>query len=223
MDVVRAHELAARRENWGDLPEDYKPIDAAPARAVILRIDSPGGEAAGAADAHRTIRRLKKKHGCPLFAYANETAASAAYELACACDEIWLPDTGTVGSIGVIATLYDRTGQNRKLGLNVELVTSGERKADGHADRPLTDDIRGRMQERVDDLAQVFWSVVANARGTNVKSIAALEAAVFTGQKAVDVGIADGVATWNRFLKTVRGALRAREQTELTGDSSSAA
>ena len=128
-------------------------------------------------------------------------------ELACACAEIWLPDTGTVGSIGVIATLFDRTSQNEKVGLNVELLTSGECKADGHADRAITDDIRKRMQGRVDELANVFWSVVADARGTDVKSISGLEAGVFTGQLAVDVGIADGVASWDEFLSTVAGAV----------------
>lgn len=184
--------------------------DMPAARAVVLKIDSPGGEAAGSSYAHRKIRRLRKKYGIPVFAYANETAASAAYAIACAADEIWLPDTGTVGSIGVIATMFDRTEQNKKSGLNIELITSGERKADGHADRVITDDIRERMQERVMDLAQVFWSIVADARGTDVKSIADLQAGVFTGQKAVDVGIADGVASWDAFLRIVSSAVDAQ-------------
>lgn len=181
-----------------------------PVRAVVMCIDSPGGEAAGSSYAHRKIRRLRRKYGIPLYAYANETACSAAYAIACAADEIWLPDTGTVGSVGVIATLFDRTEQNKKTGLNIELVTSGERKADGHADRVLTDDIIGRMQERVDDLAQVFWSLVAIARETDVKSVADLQAGVFTGKKAVSIGLADGVATWDRFLETVKASLDAQ-------------
>ena len=182
------------------------------AKAVVMRIDSPGGEAAGATFASRKLRKLSRQYAVPLYAFANETAASAAYQLACAAQEIWLPDTGTVGSIGVIATMFDRTSQNKKIGLNIELITSGDRKADGHADRPITDDIRARMQERVDDLAMVFWQLVAKARNTNVKSIQALEAGVFTGQKAVDVGIADGVANWDSFLRLISGALDAQDQ-----------
>jgi signal peptide peptidase SppA len=191
-----------------------------PASAVVLCIDSPGGEAAGSAAVHRKIRKLRARYDIPIYAYANETAASAAYAVASAADEIWLPDTGTVGSIGVIATLYDRTAQNEKTGLNIELITSGEYKADGHADRPITDDVRGRMQVRVDALAGVFWSFVAKARGTNAKSIAGLQAGVFLGQAAVDVGIADGVATWGRFMKMVRGSIETTDQ--LTGAASSA-
>jgi len=183
-----------------DIGVTDKPI---PPLAVVLRIDSPGGEAAGATFAHRKLRSLRKKYKIPLYAYANEMAASAAYEIACAADEIWLPDTGTIGSIGVIATLYDRTEQNKRTGFNIALVTSGENKADNHADRELTDDIRDRIQARVMKLANVFWSVVAKARNTTVDAVASLEAGVFIGQDAVSVGIADGVKSWGGFLKTV--------------------
>lgn len=185
--------------------------DVPAARAVVLCIDSPGGEAAGSAYAHRKIKRLRAKYNVPVFAYANEMAASAAYAIASAADEIWLPDTGMVGSVGVIATVFDRTKQNEKTGLIIELITSGARKADNHADRPLTDDVRANIQERVDDLAGIFWDFVAKARGTNARSIAGLEAAMFTGQKAVDVGLADGVASWDRFLRLVSESLDSPE------------
>lgn len=196
-DICRAHEYM---NGWRD---GFEPMAPIPASAVVLCIDSPGGEAAGATYAHRKLRKLRAKYNVPLYAYANEMACSAAYELACAADEIWLPDTGTVGSIGVIATLYDRTEQNSKVGLNIELITSGEYKADNHADRPLDDDIRARMRARVMSLATIFWDVVAKSRGCSPQAVAGLEAGVFIGQDAVDVGIADGVASYDRFLRTV--------------------
>jgi signal peptide peptidase SppA len=200
-DLPKAHE---RRNGWR---EDYEPIPAAPARAVILRIDSPGGEAAGATYAHRKLRALRRQYNVPLYSYADEMMCSAAYEIGCAADEIWQPDTGISGSVGVIATLFDRTAQNEKIGVNIELVTSGEFKADNHADRPLDDGIRGRMRAKVYDLANVFWQVVAEARGTTPKAVAALQAGTFVGQEAVDVGLLDGIAGWDSFLKTVEGAL----------------
>lgn len=205
-DICKMHEAV---NGWSD---DYEPINEMPARAVVLVIDSPGGEAAGATWCHRRIRTLRKQYNIPIYAYANETTASAAYEIACAADEIWLPDTGTVGSIGVIATMFDRTKANDKDGLLVELVTSGEQKADGHADREITDDIRDRMQARVYKLANVFWGVVASSRNMTVRQVAALEAGVFTGQDAVDVGIADGIAGYERFLRFVRQSVD--EQTQ---------
>lgn len=201
MDMVRLDEFRNRYSRG------WEPKDPVPASAVVLRIDSPGGEAAGATHAHRRLRKLRAKYNVPLYAYADEMAASAAYELACAADEIWLPDTGTVGSIGVIATLFDRTEQNKRTGFNIELVTSGARKADNHADRVITDEVRQRIQDRVMHLANIFWGVVAKARGVSPKAVAALEAGVFLGSDAVDVGIADGVASWEGFLRMVASSL----------------
>jgi signal peptide peptidase SppA len=205
--AMTGQDLVAYDEYANGWKKDYEAPAAIPARAVVLCLDSPGGEAAGATYAHRKLRRLRKQYNVPLYAYANEMAASAAYELAAACDEIWLPDTGSVGSIGVIATLFDRTKANERAGLRVELLTSGEEKADNHADRPLTDEIRARMQGRVDELAQIFFRVVAKARGTSPAAVASLEAGMFIGQQAVDVGIADGVASWDAFLSTVARSL----------------
>jgi signal peptide peptidase SppA len=201
-DIVKEWE----RRNFWNLTDEKAP-EPIPASAVVLRIDSPGGEAAGATWCHRRILGLRKKYGAPVYAFADEMVASAAYEIASACDEIWGPDTAAIGSIGVIATLFDRTRQNEKIGLNVELITSGEFKADGHADRPITDEIRERMQDRIMILANIFWRTVAKARGTSPKAIASLEAGVFIGQDAVDVGIADGVANWGQFLKLVAATL----------------
>lgn len=183
-----------------------------PARAVALRIDSPGGEAAGTMSMHRKLRSMRKHYDVPLYAYADELAASAAYALASAADEIWLPDTGVVGSVGVIATLYDRTKQNDMYGLHIELVTSGKYKADNHADRPLDDGIRGRVQRRVLDMAERFWGIVADARASDPKSVAQLEAATFMGKRAVRAGLADGVADFDAFLSIVKESLDAADE-----------
>lgn len=216
-DIVKAHEAAAR--NWwtGELPEDFEPLEAGPPRAVIIKFDSPGGEAAGATRCHRRLKAMRRKYDVPLYAFANEMAASAAYELASGCDEIWLPDTGQVGSIGVIATLFDRTKANKKAGLLVELVTSGEYKGDNHADRPLDDGIRERIRYRVMQLAEIFWGVVAKSRVTSPEAIEALQAGVFVGRDAVKVGIADGIADWERFLSIVKDAT-AESSTLITND-----
>lgn len=204
-------EIAARVEaamSGADFDSDgASDLGLGPASAVVLCIDSPGGEAAGSSACHRKLRKLRKKYNVPLFAFANEMAASAAYSIASACDEIWLPDTGTVGSIGVIATVYDRTKQNAKTGLLITLVTSGSQKADNHADRPLTEEITARMQERVNRLASVFFQTVADARGVSPENIAELEAGVFIGQHAVDVGIADRVGSWDAFMRHVSNSL----------------
>ena len=108
-------------------------IDDRATRSVVMRIDSPGGEVAGCFEAVRTIRAMAKAAGKPLVAYADEMACSAAYALACACDEVVLPDTGMVGSVGVILTLASRAGELAQRGVSVTLLTSGAAKADGHS------------------------------------------------------------------------------------------
>jgi signal peptide peptidase SppA len=178
-------------------------------KALVMCFDSPGGDASGAMEAHRSIRRLRKKYGKPIYAYANEAAYSAAYALASAADEIWLPDTGGVGSVGVIMTLMSRSKANEMEGLDVRLITSGKRKADSHIDRPITDKIQSRTQERVDYMARVFWEIVAKSRGMSVEDVAGLQAGVFQGYEAIDAGLADGIAGWDRFVKLIRQALSA--------------
>lgn len=202
-DLAIAHE----RANWWK--EDFAPLDesaCAPAHAVILKIDSPGGEAAGTMAAHRALVGLREKYNVPLYCYADDMACSAAFALASGCQEIWLPDTGVIGSIGVIATLYDRTQANAREGLAVELIASGEYKADGHADRKINPGIRKRMQSRVNGIAKLFWGVVAKARDTTPAAIAALQAGTFLGKDAVEVGLADGVSDFPQFVKLVEAA-----------------
>ncbi len=172
-------------------------------KAVVLHIDSPGGDAAGATEANKQIRKLRRKYDKPIYSYANELMCSAAYSLGCAADEVWLPDTAAVGSVGVIAALLDKTKANKKAGLQIELITTGRRKADSHDDRALTDDIRSSIQQRIDHLGLHFFTVVAKSRGTSVAAIQALQAGVFMGKSAVKAGLADGVAGWYGFLDVI--------------------
>ena len=187
-------------------------------KAVVMEIDSPGGDASGNAEASKKIRRMSAQYGKPVYAYSNESCYSAAYGLACGAEEIWLPKTGGVGSVGVIATTSDRTKANEKSGNIIELITSGKRKADGHPDRPMTDEIRATIQGRVDDLAHQFFKLVANARHTTPEAVEALEAGVFLGKRGVAAGLADGVAGWDEFLDLLRAKLKAYALRPVVGD-----
>ena len=172
--------------------------------AVMLSIDSPGGEVAGCFEAVRAIRTAADEAGKPLVAYANEMAASAAYALACACSAIVVPDTGLVGSIGVIAAVTERTGELSRMGRKVHLITSGAHKADGHPAVELSDEARGRMQGEVDHLASVFFAEVAKARPLSMDDAKGLEAGVRYGAAAVDAGLADQVGNSNDAMALAR-------------------
>lgn len=172
-------------------------------KAVVLCIDSPGGDASGATEVNKRIRAMRKKYDKPLYSYSNEQMYSAAYSIGCAADEIWLPSTGGVGSVGVIAPITDKTRANKKAGLLIELITTGKRKADTQEDRELTDDIREVIQARIDHLGKHFFNVVSKGRGITPESVESLEAGVFLGKEAVKVALADGVAGWYQFLQMV--------------------
>lgn len=179
--------------------------------AVVMCIDSPGGDAAGTVQTHNRLVELKETYGKPLYAYANESMASAAYALGCAADELWTPETGIVGSVGVICPLADTTKANEKAGVKIKLITSGARKADSHSDREMTAAVEANVQSHVDSLARSFWKIVAKSRSMSVKSVRELEANVFIGQKAVDAGLADGVAGWYEFIEYVQGAIDSQD------------
>lgn len=178
-------------------------------KALVLRIDSPGGVAAGMGQAHRAIRRMQRETGKLVFAYVDEMACSAAYNVASACAEIWMPREAVVGSIGVILCTVDESEALEKAGVRVRYVVTGDRKADLHPGAPVTDEVLDVAQGKVDELGRHFFRAVGKARGTTPQAVRGLQAAVFQGQSAVDVGLADGVSDWPAFLDTLRAALSA--------------
>jgi ClpP class serine protease len=94
-------------------PEPCAP--ATPPSAVVLCLDSPGGVVSGLNETVKALQKLQRDSGIPLVAYVNEMAASAAYALACACDEIICPPSAILGSIGVISTIVVSPVWIRKL------------------------------------------------------------------------------------------------------------
>lgn len=175
-------------------------------RATVLRLKSPGGEAAGMPEVHTALRRLATQK--PIYAWCQQ-ACSAAYNLASACSEVWVPEDGDVGSIGVILCTVDETARLEKEGIAVRYVVTGARKADMHPGTAITADVLREAQSKVDRLGELFFRAVGSARGLKPAYVEALEAASFLGSDAVEIGLADGVAGWADFLGYVRGSLGA--------------
>lgn len=180
------------------------------ATTVLLKIDSPGGDVSGCFETARALRAMATESGKKLIAYADGSACSAAYALACAAESIFIPETGAVGSIGVINTSWEFSKMNAELGITATVLASGERKADGHPDIPMTDDAKASIQAHVDELAETFFALVGEMRPSlPAKSAKALEAGVFYGATAVSKGLADQVLTFDEVL-----ALHQSEQKE---------
>lgn len=186
---------------------------ASPCHTLMLRLDSPGGEAAGVFELSDDIRAKASAAGKRVIAYVDAQAASAAYAIACAADEIFIPPTGSVGSIGCVKMLVDQTIMDRAMGLSFAAVVSGARKADGNPHVPLTEGAIAATQGEVDAMADLFFDLVARARGLEVAEVEALQAAQFTGAAAVGAKLADVVATFDQALAMVASG-EAREGAE---------
>ena len=164
------------------------------AKALVLALDSPGGMAAGNLDCARELRALADAAGKPMVAHAGTYATSAAYALACAADQVLLTHDGAVGSIGTLATVWDRTKSNEQEGYDVRVVRSGALKADPHPDIPLTDASVARVRARINELAGHFAAWVAERRPQCAEPLG-LQGAVVYGADAITKGLADAVGT----------------------------
>lgn len=170
-------------------------------RAVVLRIDSPGGLASGCFEASRELRAIFD--GIPIYAHVSGQACSAAYALACAADEISVASTGIVGSIGVIDALVDCTEADKKSGVTFHLIKSGARKADGNPHEKVDSAAIAARQKIVDEFADQFFDLVASRRGISSADVAGLDAGIFSGASAVQVGLADRVEDYSEFFSRI--------------------
>jgi signal peptide peptidase SppA len=156
-------------------------------RAILLDVDSPGGEAHGAMETAALVREIAK----PVAAVVNAQAASAAYAIASGANRIFVQQSSIAGSIGVVWLHLDRSKQVAERGVKPTLLTAGAYKADGHPYAALPDDARARIQGRIDQIYGLFVDTVAAHRGMSADAVRATEAGVFIGQSAIDAGLAD--------------------------------
>ena len=180
--------------------------------SVLLRLNSPGGAAAGAFEWTREMRNAVVASGKRVVAYADEMAFSGAYAVACVADEIVVPETGFVGSVGVIASMISRAKKNALDGYDVRVIRAGAEKADGHPDLPIDPKAVEREQVAVDRLAEIFGRWVGERRSMTVEAVAALEAGTRMGADAVASRLADRVQGYHALLAEMqaRGAAQQR-------------
>lgn len=163
-------------------------------RGIALEIDSFGGEVAGAFDLADRIRVAREAK--PVHAFVTEHALSAGYALVSQTDQITLPRTGAVGSIGVVTLHTEMSGMLEQKGVTVALVHAGARKTDANPYEALPEAVRARMQIELEGLRTLFAQTVAAGWGNRLDVHAAqdTEAAVMRGPAAVAAGLADAVA-----------------------------
>jgi len=176
--------------------------------AILLDIDSPGGEAGGAFDLADQIvaaRQIK-----PIWAVANDDAFSAAYAIASAATRVYVTRTGGVGSVGVIALHVDQSQRDAMNGLRYTAVYAGDRKNDMSPHAPLSTDAAQALQAEVDRLYGLFVSTVAVNRNLSAQNVQDTEAGLYFAQDAIDAGLADVVGTLDDALLALSEELQTK-------------
>ncbi|MSI34680.1 S49 family peptidase [Escherichia coli] len=174
-------------------------------RGILLDIDSPGGQAAGAFDCADMIYRLRQQK--PVWALCNDTACSAAMLLASACSRRLVTQTSRIGSIGVMMSHVSYAGHLAQAGVDITLIYAGAHKVDGNQFEALPAEVRQDMQQRIDAAHRMFAEKVAMYTGLSVDAVTGTEAAVFEGQSGIEAGLADELINASDAISVMATAL----------------
>lgn len=165
-------------------------------KAIVLRINSPGGGAAAAQEIYREVRRVRKEFGKKVVASMSGVAASGGYYIACGADKIVANPATITGSIGVIAEWVNWGDLMAWAKLRNVVFKSGEYKDTGNPTRPMTESEKKYFQGLIDGLYQQFVKAVAESRGMSIEQVAPLaDGRVYTGEDAHSKGLIDELGT----------------------------
>jgi capsid assembly protease len=177
-------------------------------KAIVLDVDSPGGSVDGVDELATEIFQARDSKS--IYAVANTLAASAAYWIASAAHEVIVSPSSEVGSIGVLAAHQDFSEFDKKTGIKTTLVSAGKFKTEGNEFEPLADDARAALQSRVDEYYGMFTKAVGRNRGVTASAVrdGFGQGRVVGAKKAVELGMADRVATLDETLARLTGSGR---------------
>ena len=173
------------------------------ATCVAITVNSPGGSPVQSHLIYNFIRQQAKKNKKKVIVFAEDVAASGGYLIACAGDEIYANSSSIIGSIGVIYSSFGFTELIKKIGVERRVHTAGKNKStlDPFLDEK-SEDIE-RLKNIQIDLHKDFIRVVEESRGAklNKKGIELFTGEFWSGSKAKELGLIDGVGNANKILK----------------------
>jgi signal peptide peptidase SppA len=171
-------------------------LDNPDINAIILNIDSPGGEVNGCAELANMIFAARGKK--PIIAYASGDAASGAYWIASAADQVVASETSGLGSIGVVA-VYRSAKPDKNAPTTIEIVSS---QSPFKRLNPETDEGRSKLQVRIDAMAEVFVQTLARNRGIEAAQVLERFGAgdILIGAHAVNAGLADRIGSLEKLI-----------------------
>ncbi|MGQ0810654.1 MAG: signal peptide peptidase SppA [Nitrospiraceae bacterium] len=181
--ILDAQSTVSELKKFGDNPT---------VKAIVLRIDSPGGGVVPSQEIHDAVKRVRSKSNKAVVASMGTVAASGGYYIAAATDRI-IANPGTLtGSIGVIMETANVEGLLKKIGVEGIVVKSGRFKDVGSPLRKMNDDDRLLLQSVMDDVHQQFIQAVAEGRALDIADVQLLaDGRIFTGRQAKEAKLVD--------------------------------
>lgn len=172
---------------------------------IVLDIDSPGGSVFGVQELWQTV--MSARGAKPIIAMANSMAASAAYWVATAADEIVVTPGGQVGSIGILTAHSDLSAQLEMLGERVTLISAGKKKVDANPIEPLSEEARVDLQKQVDAYYGSFVNSVAKGRGVVASAVRSGfgEGGMVGAAEALKQGMVDRIGTLDVAISRAGG------------------
>jgi protease-4 len=181
-------------------------------KAVILRINSPGGSVVASELMHDEVVHFRQKTGKPVIALMMDVAASGGYYLACACDEIVAQPSTITGSIGVIMQTFEVSGTMELIGVTGDAIISGPHKDTGSPFRKMRPEERELFQGIVNDMYERFVHVVDEGRPkldeAKVRELA--DGRVYIAEQALEHGLIDRIATVRETIGAVKNRIGAK-------------
>jgi len=165
-------------------------------KAIVVRLESPGGVVAASQEIYDQLRKVRAE-GKPVVASMGGIAASGAYYVACGADSI-VANPGTLtGSIGVIMTFPNTQELFKKIGIDMQVVKTGEFKDIGSMSRPLTPEERQLLGDVIGDVYDQFVTVVATERRLDVEAVKRIaDGRILTGRQALKLGLVDRLGSF---------------------------
>ena len=161
-------------------------------KAIVLRIDSPGGGDVPSQEIHDAVKRVKNKSNKAIIASMGTVAASGGYYIAAATDRIIANPGSLTGSIGVIMEMANFEGLMKKVGVEGVVIKSGRFKDVGSPLRKMSDEERKLLQSVMDDVHQQFIQAVADGRSLEVSEVEPLaDGRIYTGRQAKEARLID--------------------------------
>lgn len=172
-------------------------------KAVILRINSPGGSPVQSSYIYNEIVRLRELHPeVSVYSVITDTGASGAYYIAAATEEIYANSSSIVGSIGVTAVGFGFEGLIEKVGVERRQYTSGEHKAFLDPFLPIKPEEKALFEATLNDVHQQFIADVKAGRGDRLADNDKLFSGLFwSGRQALDLGLVDGLSSTGELVR----------------------